>query len=116
MKKFLVIPGVFAILGLTYIATYFVKLNPDEIVVHLGPQTSADSTAIGFVVLTSFALGMLVAGFLSGIEILALMIQNRRLKRKLNALSNTLKAPKKVETLAPSDIDVMNPKPSGRFT
>lgn len=115
MKKFLVIPGIFAVLGLTYIATWFVELNKEQIVVRLGQTHSTEPMAVGFVVLTSIAFGMLACGFLCGIEILALMIQNRRLKRKVASLSVAPKAPRKVDAQA-ADVDVIAPKTSGRFT
>jgi len=114
MKKFLVIPGIFAVLGLTYATTWFVELNKEQIVVQLGQQSSTEPTAIGFVVLTSIALGMLICGFLLGIEVFALMIQNRRLKRKVASLSVAPKTPRKADPQA-SDVAIITPKTSGRL-
>lgn len=110
MKGLKIIPMFLVLMALTYAGMLFVQANSDEVIVRLGPSQSPP-LAIGFVVLTSVFLGMVVCGTLCSIEMLALYVQNRKLKKKIINLG----APVKVGT-APIIGDVVTPKTSGRFT
>lgn len=110
MKGLKIIPLFLVLIALTYSGMLFVHSNGDEITVKLG-EYSFPPTAIGFVVLTSIFVGMVVCGVLCSIEMLALYVQNRRLKKKLVSLNNQNKAKS-----VPVPGDVTAPKASGRFT
>ena len=110
MKGLKIIPLFLVLIALTYSGMLFVHSNADEITVKLGDFTFPP-TAVGFVVLTIIFVGMAICGVLCSIEMLALYVQNRRLKKKLVSLNNQNKA----QTITvPSD--VTGPKASGRFT
>ena len=110
MKGLKIIPLFLVLIALTYSGMLFVHSNADEITVKLGDFTFPP-TAVGFVVLTSIFVGMAICGVLCSIEMLALYVQNRRLKKKLVSLNNQNKAQ---TNTVPSD--VTGPKASGRFT
>jgi uncharacterized membrane protein YciS (DUF1049 family) len=110
MKGLKIIPLFLVLIALTYSGMLFVHSNADEITVKLGDFTFPP-TAVGFVVLTSIFVGMAICGVLCSIEMLALYVQNRRLKKKLVSLNNQSKA----QTI-PVPSDVTGPKASGRFT
>ncbi len=107
MKGLKIIPMFLILIVLSYFGIWFVEANRTEIVIHLG-QREIPPTAIGFVVLTSILIGMVIAGFLCSIELLALYMQNRKLKRRV------------LSQLTPKQDSAMDrelaPKPQGRFT
>ena len=109
MKGLKIIPMFLVLMIMTYGGMLFVQANNTEVVVKLGHYES-QPVATGFVVLTSVFIGMLLCGALCSIELLALYMQNKRLKRKLM----TPPAPK--AAVAPMTEDIVNHRTSGRFT
>jgi hypothetical protein len=114
MRKLFIIPFFFFIVGLSYVGVWFVELNGDKIIVNLGNQHVTEPTPIGFVVLTSVLIGMTLSGFVCSIEMLSLLVQNRKLKRKLQSLipKNT----KRDGLSAVDQTEPLTPHTSGRFT
>ena len=81
MKGLKIIPLFLVLLVCTYVGILFVEANRDEVTVRFGAY-QAGPAALGLVVLTSILLGMLVAGILCSFELMVLVMQNRRLRRK----------------------------------
>ena len=80
MKGLKIIPMFAGLLFLSYLGVMFVRENPEEVLVQFwGWQSS--STALGFVILTSALVGMIVSGLLCSVELLVLYMQNQKLKR-----------------------------------
>jgi uncharacterized integral membrane protein len=113
MKGLKIIPLFLAIMGMTYAGMLFVQANNDEVVVKMGAYVSPPM-AVGFMVLTSIFIGMVICGFLCSVEMLALYVQNRKLKKKLGSLMVTPKVQVPTAPAAPADIST--PKATGRFT
>ena len=90
----------------------FVEANRDEVMVTVGNWQSRP-VALGFVVITSFFIGMVFSAALSLTELLRLYIINHRLKRKLADFERN--QPTEISSTAPES-DISNVKPSGRFT
>lgn len=84
MKALRIIPVFILLIVLTYVGVLFVEANRQEVVISFGTVQSPP-TALGFVVLTSALLGMCLSGVLCSIELFALFIQFKRLKRKMHA-------------------------------
>jgi hypothetical protein len=59
----------------------FVEANREEVTVQFAGYQTAPA-ALGLIVLTSVLLGMLIAGVLCSIELMILVMQNRRLRRR----------------------------------
>lgn len=112
MKGLRIIPVFLFLIICTYGGTLFVKANSDEVIISLGSYNSPP-TAIGFVVLTSILIGMIVCGFFCSIELMALYMQNRRLKRKLEILPKKLA---KEEMMKSDKVESIEPRTSNRFT
>ena len=110
MRGLKIIPMFLLLIGLTYTGMLFVQANSEEVVVKMGNYQSP-AIALGFVVMTSIFLGMIVCGVLCSVEMLGLYVQNRKLKKKIGGLS----VANKPVTSAPAN-DVVSPKASGRFT
>jgi uncharacterized integral membrane protein len=117
MKGLKIIPMFLILIILTYIGMLFVEANREEVSIQFGHYQSPPA-ALGFMVLTSMLVGMIVAGFLCSIELLALFMQNKNLKRRLPQSSSHSKTPsptqindKKGETN-----DALPTRTSGRFT
>jgi uncharacterized integral membrane protein len=70
---------------LSYLGIMFVEANRTEVVIRFLNYESAP-WALGFIVLTSTLIGMVIAGCLCSVELLFLYVQNRRLRRKLLTL------------------------------
>jgi len=104
------IPAFFLLMVLTYFGIQFVEANRDEVMVTVGNWQSRP-LALGFVVITTFFLGMVFSAALSLAELLRLHLSNHRLKRKINDLTQQTHMP---SPSAPSDI--VAPKATGRFT
>lgn len=85
MKGLKVIPLFLLLIVFTYFGMLFVEANRSEVTIQFGNYQSPP-TALGFVVLTSALMGMIIAGILCGIELLALHMHNRRLMRRLSQL------------------------------
>ena len=110
MKGLKIIPMVLSILALAYAGVLFVNANNEEVIVKFGNHESP-RMAVGFVVLTSAFVGMVISGLLCSVELFALYLQNKRLKRKI---SITPKAATK--TPEPTPTDIVPNRTSGRFT
>ena len=105
-----------SLIGLTYLGVAFVELNREDVVVHFGVDRQSSPMALGFIILNSLLIGMIIAGVVTSVELLTLSVQNRRLKRKLAAeLKNSSSKLSKLEPQPPST-DVISPRTSGRFT
>ncbi len=117
MKGLRIIPIFLVLIVCTYGGMLFIEANRAEVVIHLGSYTSPP-TATGFVVLTNILIGMILCGFFCSIEILALYMQNRRLKRRLELLPKKLA--KEAAAAATQDktekLQTIEPRTSNRFT
>ena len=82
MKGLRVIPAFLFLLGCTYVGTLFVEANRDTVTVNF-LSWSAEPAALGMVVLTSALVGMAIAGLFCSIEVLMVLWENRRLRRRL---------------------------------
>ncbi len=83
MKGLKIIPMFLALIVLSYVGMLFVESNRDSVIIQFADYRTPP-TALGFVVLTSMLMGMMISGVLCMVELLALIVQNKRLKRKLN--------------------------------
>lgn len=109
MKGLKIIPMFLILIILSYFGLWFVESNRTEVIIHLGTHETP-GTPLGFAILTSVLIGMLVAGLFCSVEMLAMYIQNRRLKRQIPK-----PAPEVDQTDKPIDGD-LTPRTSGRFT
>jgi uncharacterized integral membrane protein len=107
-----IIPAFFLLMVLTYFGIQFVEANRDEVMVTVGSWQSRP-LALGFVVITSFFLGMVFSAALSISEVLRLHLNNHRMKRKIAELQNFSNASNSSNQPA---TDIPSVKPSGRFT
>ncbi len=112
MKGLRIIPVFLFLIICTYGGTLFVKANGDEVIINLGSYVSPP-TAIGFVVLTSMLIGMILCGFFCSAEIMSLYMQNRRLKRRLELLPK--KMAKEAGTQA-DKVESLEARTQNRFT
>lgn len=94
MKMLVVIPLFLVLIILSFLGTLFVEANREEVVIAFFRHQS-EPVALGFVVLTSILIGMIIAGALCSVEMLALYLKNRSLRRKVSQL---LQIKKKLET------------------
>jgi len=106
-----IIPVFFLLMVLTYLGIQFVEANRDEVMVTVGNWQSRP-VALGFVVITSFFIGMVFSAALSLSEVLRLHLNNHRLRRKVSDLQNFSNAPSPASSAA---TDMPSVKPSGRF-
>ncbi len=111
MKGLKIIPMFLLLIALTYTGMLFVQANGDEMVVKLGSYQTPP-IAIGFIILSSVFVGMIICGVLCSVEMLGLYVQNRRLKKKLLGINLS----NKVVSTSPPVQDVTSTKASGRFT
>ena len=105
------IPAFFLLMVLTYFGIQFVEANRDEVLVTVGNWQSRP-LALGFVIITTFFLGMVFSAALSLAELLRLHLSNHRLRRKLAEFHT--QAQSASASALPSD--VVPPKATGRFT
>lgn len=112
MKGLKIIPVFLFLMISTYAGMLFIEANRDQVIIHLGSYSSPP-TATGFVVLTNILIGMVLCGLFCSVEILALYMQNRRLKRRLELLPKKLakEAMDKAE-----NVQVIETQTSNRFT
>ncbi len=82
MKGLRIIPMFAFLLVLTYLGVMFVQDNPADVAVRFG-KSSTPSTALGFVILSSVLVGMILAGALCSIQLMVLYMQNQKLRRKV---------------------------------
>lgn len=106
-----IIPAFFLLMVLTYFGIQFVEANRDEVMVTLGSWQSRP-LALGFVVITSFFVGMVFSAALSISEVLRLHLNNHRMKRKIAELQNFAQS---ASAGAPAPADISSAKPTGRF-
>lgn len=83
MKGLKIIPIFTVLLTCTYLGTVFVERNRDPVSIIFGNSVQTPPAALGLVVLTSVLLGMILAGALCSIELMVLVMENRRLKKGL---------------------------------
>jgi uncharacterized integral membrane protein len=82
MKGLKVIPAFLFLLGCTYVGTLFVEANREPVTVNF-LSWSAGPAALGMVVMTSALAGMAIAGLFCSVEVLMVLWENRRLRRRL---------------------------------
>ena len=103
MKGLKLIPLFLFLMIMVFIGMKFVDANREEVIINFGNYQSLP-TSQGFVVLTSALIGMVVCGTLCSVEILALYVQNRKLRRKLAALAQATRAQLASQKSEPNDI------------
>jgi uncharacterized integral membrane protein len=82
MKGLRIIPLFVGLILFSYLGVLFVEANRTEVVIAFGTHQT-NPTAVGFVVLTSVLVGMILSGTLCAVEILALYIRLGRARRRL---------------------------------
>lgn len=87
MRALRIIPFMVALLVLVYFGVFFVEANQEMVSVTLGSYVTKP-TRLGFVIMTSSLLGLLVGGGLAATQILFLSLQNRALKKRLGPGTN----------------------------
>lgn len=92
MKGLKIIPMFLVLIFFSFLGALFVERNPTPVAINFFRYTTPP-TKLGLVVLCSMMLGMVIAGFLCSIEILALFIQNKNLRKKLNAFRPSQRSP-----------------------
>ena len=83
MKGLRIIPMFMVMIVLCYFGVLFVQANSESVTLAFG-AFQTPSVPIGFAVLTAILVGMLVAGFLSILELVILYIENKQLRKRLN--------------------------------
>lgn len=83
MKGLKIIPMFLVLIVLSFTGALFVDKNPDPVSINFFRYVTPPAK-LGLVVLSSMMLGMLVAGVLCSVELLALFVQNKNLRRRLN--------------------------------
>lgn len=105
------IPAFFLLMVLTYFGIQFVEANRDEVMVTVGNWQSRP-LALGFVIITTFFLGMVFSAALSLAELLRLHLSNHRLRRRVSEFQSQSQS-----GISPNPAsDVVPPKATGRFT
>jgi len=104
------IPAFFILMVMTYFGIQFVEANRDEVYVTVASWQSRP-VALGFVVITSFFIGMVFTAALSLAEVLRLHVVNHRLRRKVSDLQSFTQTPS-----TPNPSDLTTTKASGRFS
>ncbi len=119
MKGLKIIPFFLILILLTYMGMLFVEANREEVMIQFG-RFQSPPAALGFVVLTSMLIGMVVAGLLCSIELMALYMQNRLLKRRIPRTTTEITPDDSLEledTPIAEAKDVAPPaRSTGRFT
>jgi len=87
VKGLKVIPMFLILILFSYVGALFVERNPDPVSINF-LRFVTPPAKLGLVVLSSMMLGMIAAGLLCSIELLALFVQNKNLRRKLNHFKN----------------------------
>ena len=85
MKGLKIIPMFLTLMALSFLGVLFVQANSDLVTIHLGSYATKP-VAQGLVVLSSVFVGMCVAGIFCSLELLALYMQNKSLRRKIASL------------------------------
>ncbi len=87
MKGLKIIPIFIILLLCTYLGILFVEANRENVVVSFGKYQST-AMPLGLVILTSVLVGMVAAGLLCSIELVILLLQNQKLKRRQARMSD----------------------------
>lgn len=82
MKGLKIIPIFTVLLMCTYVGIRFVEANRDVVTVQFVGYQSRPAP-LGLVVLTSVLIGMIFAGALCSLELMVLVMQNRKLRRRV---------------------------------
>ena len=88
MKGFKFIALFSALILLSYFGVLFVEANREEVIIAFGRYRTAPA-ALGFVVMTSVLIGMVLGALLCSLEILYLFFRSQSLQRKLNKYEKT---------------------------
>lgn len=86
MKGLRIIPMFIVLMALSYVGILFVESNHDDVAIAFGSYYQSQPIPLGFVVLTSILIGMVICGALCSVELLSLYVQNRSLKRRLRTM------------------------------
>jgi uncharacterized integral membrane protein len=70
------------LIGFTYLGVVFVEANREEVILEIGKYRTNPS-ALGFVVMSSTLIGLVLGALLGSFEILSLLMQNQNLKKRL---------------------------------
>jgi hypothetical protein len=92
LKALRIIPFLVVLLVLVYFGVLFVEANQEMVVVTLGSYVTKP-TRLGFVVMTSALLGLVLGGTLAVIQIIFLTLENRSLRKRLAAPSKMMDKP-----------------------
>lgn len=84
MKGLKIIPMFLVLIFFSFVGALFVENNPDTVSIHFFRYVTPP-TKVGLVVLCSMMVGMVAAGLLCSVEMLALYMQNKKLRRKLDS-------------------------------
>lgn len=82
MKGLKIIPAFLFLIACTYVGTMFVQENRDPVTVQF-MSWSAGPAPLGMIVMTSALAGMAIAGLFCSVEVLMVLWENRRLRRRL---------------------------------
>jgi uncharacterized integral membrane protein len=89
MKAIKLIVGFLSVSVLAYIGVIFILANQEVVAIKFfGVQTP--EMPVGFVILTSTLLGMMISGLLCLYEIITLYVQNRAMRRKLGGAQSDI--------------------------
>ena len=80
-----IVPVFLTLTALSFVGTLFIEANPDVVSLHL-LRYEAPPTKLGLVVLISCLVGMFATALFCSVELLALQMQNKRLRRRLMML------------------------------
>ncbi len=89
MKGLKIIPVFLGLLGCCYLGLLFIESNRTEVMLTLGRYQS-DTMPLGFAILTSLCLGMVLSAILCSIELASLYWQNRHLRKRVNHLQKQI--------------------------
>ncbi|MBY0370125.1 LapA family protein [bacterium] len=82
MKALKIIPFLIIVLLLVYFGLLFVENNQDPVSLHFGARTTP-SARLGFVVMTSVLVGIILGISLAAAQVGLLLFQNRSLRKRL---------------------------------
>ncbi len=102
MRGLRIIPFLVVLLVLVYYGVGFVEANSEQVVLTIGPWSTAP-TRLGFVVMTSTLLGVLVGATLASTQVVILYFQNRSLRKRVGVAQHAAPSPSDTAHL-PADI------------
>lgn len=89
MKALKIIPIFILLISSIYVGMLFIEANRTEVVVQFG-HLQSPGTPLGFVILTSILIGMCIAGLLCSIELFALYMQFKKVKKQQRSDNTSL--------------------------